>query len=268
MTDKTDASNGGGGKPGEEREIFGIEPLPEPERKPDPPKPKAVPATTSAPPAASSVKPGPSEATKHGLMGRLGGMLEGFDEDADFETDPEVDAAMGKRPPATPGTTAPEPPPRPVLVKEGPRSPGVLVGVACVLLLGAVIGAAVNEKDHPAVASVLTVYDAGLHACTGVAALAGVAVLLRRSLGRIDLAASRMFVAVSAFLLLYNLKIDLIGTSKWEELTLGAAAYVGVVAVLFRLWKRPLMYVVCAHFFLWMTVQIGMQLSAWMATKP
>ncbi len=268
MTDKPDSSNGGGGTPGQEREIFGIEPLPERERKPDPPKPRAAPAMTSAPAPSKMDTPGPAEPGKQGLMGRLGGMLEGFDEDADFETDPEVDAAMGKRPPATPGTTAPEPPPRPVLVKEGIGSPGILVGASCVLLLGAVIGAAVNEKDHPAVASVLTVYDAGLHACTGVAALAGVAMLLRRALGRIDLAAARMLVAVSAFLVLYNLKIDLIGTSKWEELTLGAAAYVGTVAMLFRIWRRPLMYVVCAHFFLWMAVQIGMQLSAWMATKP
>lgn len=252
--------------PAPDQGAFELEPLPEPVNTPAPPvapSPQPPRGKSGADAATPGSTPVPEKA---GLMGRLGGMLEDFDEDADFEHDPEVEAATGRKPPSAAGV--PVAPERPAFVRPGSGSPSVWVGVSCVLLLGAVIGAAVNEPHHPVVAGMLAVYDAGLHTCTGVAALGAVAMLLRRPLGPIELAAARMLAAVCGFLVIFNLKIDLIGTSKWEELLLGAAVYVGAVALLFRIWKRPLMYVICAHFLLWMVVQIGMQLSGWLATAP
>lgn len=250
--------------PAQDKGAFELEPLPEPVKKPEP-APVPPPSVVRAPASAPAPSPQPA-GDKPGLMGRLGGMLEDFDEDADFDRDPEVEAATAKKPATS--ADAPAVPERPALVRPGAGSPSVWVGASCGLLLGAVIAAAVNEPNHPFVAGMLAMYDAGLHTCTGVAALGAIAMLLRRPLGPIELAAARMLAAVCAFLLVFNVKIDLIGTSKWEELLLGAAVYIGAVAMLFRIWKRPLMYVVCAHFLLWMIVQIGMQLSGWLATAP
>jgi len=251
-------------QPPKDAGAFDLEPLPEPETKPEPEKP--VPTLPAARPVASPPEPAPPH--KPGLLGKLGGMLEGFDDDADFERDPEVERALGKGPKPVPIVPAAEAPSRPPLISPELGPANLWVGAGAVLLLGAVIGAAVFEDHRPVVASLLTVYNAALHTCTGVLALGATAMLLRRPLGAIEQGAARMFASVCAFLVLANLRIDLIGTTAWEELALGTLAYGAVLAMAFRLWRRPLMYVVCTHFFLWMAVQIGMQLSAWMATKP
>lgn len=247
----------------EEKTTFDLEPLPEPEKRPDPPKPPAP-----KPEVKADVKPDPVEPAHPGLIGKLGGMLDGFDDDADFESDPEVDRALGKGEVKPAGAPVPEAPERPPLVKPGIGPAGVWVGAGSVMVLGAVIGAAVTETNHPVVASLLAIYNAGLHTCTGVAALALSALLMRRPLGSIEIASSRMFAAVAAFLLIANLRIDLVGHTPIEELALGTIVYVGVVAGAFRIWRRPMMYVVCAHFILWMAVQVGMELTAWVQQVP
>ncbi len=245
------------GAPQDEKGAFDLEPLPEPERPAPPPPPPPPPA---APPA-----PAPKPQPRKGLLGRLGGMLEGFDEDADFEHDPEVDAALGNKKPL-PGVEAA--PVRPPFVKDDPPLPVVWLGLGFVLLLGAVVAAAVNEKNHPVAASFLTVYNAAFHTGTGIAALGVTAILLGRPFGSIEQAGAKMFVAVSAFLVLVNTRITLLGDGRWEELVLASLAYTAAVALLFRLWRRLLLYVVCAHFLLWMGVQIGMELSRWVASTP
>jgi len=248
--------------PPSDKGAFDLEPIPEPPPKPAPPtgasEPAAAPQPKVAAPAPAKKAPSP------GLFGRLGGMLDGFDDDADFDHDPEVDAALGKKG-AAPSEAVPS---RPPFVKDGPVVPGVWLGIGFVLLLGAVVGAAVNEKNHPVAGSFLTIYNALLHTCTGIAALGVTAMLLRRPFGSVEQAGARMFVAVTAFLVLTNTRITLIGDGLWEELILASLAYIAAVAVLFRLWRRLLMYVVCAHFLLWMGVQIGMELSRWVATVP
>lgn len=259
-----------GATPPSERPVFELEPLPEPERKPEPPRGAPLPAAAGkiATPAASREPQPGAEPARGGLLGRLGGMLEGFDDDADFEHDPEVEAALNPRPAGVGGMVPAGAPDRPALVKAWGPGPAAWAAVGGTLLIGAVIATAVNEKDHPIVGSVLTVYNAGVHTCTGVLALAVSAMLLRRRLGAIEQAAARMFVAVAALLIPANLRISLIGHGAWEEITLATVVYVLAVAGLFRVWGRPLAYVVCSHFLIWIVVQIGMQLSVSAASKP
>lgn len=196
--------------------------------------------------------------------GYKGALLDDFDEDADFSRDPEVERALkGVRGAiagqARPGDT------REVFIKPGFGAPQAWWIVGAVLLVGAVIAAAVNNTPHPVVAPLLVLYSAFLHTGTGLVALAVASVLVHRRLGPLTLPGARMFVAVTAFLLVLNLRITLLGAPEllWEEWTLSSLAYVAAVAGLFRLWGRALGYVVCSHFLLWVIVQIGMELSVW-----
>ncbi|HLO39449.1 MAG TPA: hypothetical protein VK176_00385 [Phycisphaerales bacterium] len=202
------------------------------------------------------------------------GVLSGFEKDADFDHDPQVQRALGKKiPKAKPSSARPTPEDDDADESTGPFvTPGlgnakVWSVVAGVLLVSAVIAAGMTTTNRFA-SAFLTLYSGILHTGTGLIAVYFSARIDGRKLGDLELAAARMATAVSAFLLLFNLNINLAGTTKWEELILATLAYCGAVAGLFRLWGRPLGLVLTSHFALWIVFQIGMQLSAWASAAP
>jgi hypothetical protein len=196
------------------------------------------------------------------------GLLSDFEEDADFDRDPELERVVA----GPKHVKEPDPPEdeREAFTKPGFGEARTWAVVGAVLLVSAMIATAINAPNRAVARVLLTLYNVLLHTGTGVVAAFVAAMLMERRLGTFELAAARMFTAVAAFSLLLNLHINLMGerfaTMKLEELTLAALAYVLVIAVTFRLWAwQPLMYVIGAHFVLWLTVYVGMLLSGHVA---
>lgn len=196
------------------------------------------------------------------------GLLSEFPEDADFDTDPELERAIAgpKRAPESPAKAEPAE----TLVKPGYGSAQTWAIIGAVLLVGAMIATAVNAPSQPVLRLMLTLYNTLLHSGTGVVALFATAMLTERRLGVFEQAAARMFTAVAAFMLIFNLNINFIGEGweRWkvEELVFATAVYVLAVASTFGLWKgRMILYVLGSHFFLWLVVYVGMLLSAYVA---
>jgi len=196
------------------------------------------------------------------------GLLEGFEEDADFTRDPELEAkgpipaeAAAERDLAEAEKHAK------AFVRPGFPETQVAAVTGLVLLASALVATAINA-DAKKIASVfLAIYEAGVMAGLGVVAVAVAARLSERELGRYDLAGARMLVAVSAFQLVYSLRIDWIRANKIEEIVLGAAVYVLFVWSSFRWDRQSLGIVTGVHFLLWMLFRVGMVLSAYVAAS-
>jgi hypothetical protein len=209
------------------------------------------------------------------------GLIEGFEEDADFTRDPELERAVVARPypPTPPPPSAPPEgaPTGPEFVTAAwPWEPTFWAIVGAALLIGAMVAAGINvpHADGKEVASwhrvlriLLALYTALLHTGTGVAAAFVASILLHRRFGRLDIAAARMLAGVAGFLLLFNMKFTITAT-KFEETVFAALAYLAIVAPAFRLWKKePFMFVIGSHFAFWLIVQVGMALSVAAAAR-
>ena len=201
------------------------------------------------------------------------GLMDGFEEDADFTKDPELDRVVLGQPPRPAVIVAAErADDRPEFVTPAwPWEEKFWLAAGAALLLGALIASGVNVL-HAAGAEVtaqkrvlgvlLTLYNTALHTGTGVAAIFLAAMMMGQRVGKVETAAARMFAAVAGFEFMYNLKFT-ITTGKTEEAVLAALAYLIVVATTFRLFRRdPVLYVVGFHFAIWLVVQVGMLLSA------
>jgi hypothetical protein len=193
------------------------------------------------------------------------GLLDDFDEDADLESDPEVEQIV-KGVPVKPKHAAPtladpltaEPTGDPLSASASWRVP---VGIGAAATITAAIFAGINA-DAVIWAHVLNVvYSAGLHTATGVGALFAAALLLGRPVGSYEGAAARMFMAVSIFLVALSLDIPLT-QGKLEEILLGAAAYFGALVVAFRLPPRDAAVIGGAHFGIALVVYFGSMLAA------
>jgi hypothetical protein len=196
-----------------------------------------------------------------------------FPEDADFDHDPELNAAItGKNAGGVAGIALPGTHPDLIdFVKPGLGPPMLWLIVGALLTIVALVFTGVNAGDHTPYRILLRLYTIALHTGTAVVALYLAAALQHQIVGRIDLAAARMFAAVAAFGALFAQKLHFTPYSVINNATpmlLGAIAYLAIVIVTFRLWKRePLAYVVGGHFILWLVVQIAMALSAAIAAK-
>jgi hypothetical protein len=162
-------------------------------------------------------------------------------------------------------------PEEPVLfVTPGGPSPRVLTAIGGVLTMGAMVAAAAYMPPHTfwhtAAQVALALYETALHTGTGVVAVLVAARICEQRIGRVDLAATRIFVAFAAFQLVHRLYIfDYVA---WRALVwvLAGAAYWGLVMLLFRKDRITGLLIVLAHFVLWALVELGMALSAWVGS--
>lgn len=179
------------------------------------------------------------------------GLLDDFDEDADFESDPEVERVVRGIPVEKTGPSGVErvksvfnPTGEPIC-KSTTWKPQAIIGGVITIIAAVFAGI---YADHTAWAYVLiTIYWAALHTATGLGALAISTFLLGRRVGSFEGAAARLLLVVSMFLVVYSLKIPLTA-GKWEEVTLAAAAYFGGLVVAFRLAPRDAAVVGAMHF--------------------
>lgn len=192
------------------------------------------------------------------------GLTDDFDEDADFESDPELERVVRGIP-----VGQKEPPPARREEKKDEESGEAIcasaswrvpAGVGALVTLTAAVFAGVYA-DATIWAHVLrTIYWGVLHTATGVGAVVVTAVLLGRPVGKYEGIAARMLVAVSLFLVVFSLQIPI--PTRIDETVLAAAAYFGAVVVLFRLTARDAGVLVGAHFGLALLVTMGNMLSA------
>jgi hypothetical protein len=110
---------------------------------------------------------------------------------------------------------------------------------------------------------VLCLYRVALHTATGVVAVGVAAHLQGEKLGRVDLAAARMFAAFALFQLLTQLRVP----SAYSVISVGVpwllalAAYWGAVLILFRKDRAGATVIALAHFVLWVLLNAGMSLA-------
>ena len=193
-------------------------------------------------------------------------LMDDLDEDADLEHDPEVERVLTDQPkavehkePSIPIEPLDAPRQPVVFVKPAWDSPRMMMIFGGVLTAAAIVATYVNEDSHEVLRSVLSLYKIAVHTGTGVVAVIVSALLVHMKVGRLDKAAARMFVAVSAFMLVAHLDMNI--KTNTVELLAGAATYVAVVAWLFRFKRDHLLIVSIAHLALVAVTQVGMVLS-------
>ena len=222
-------------------------------------------------PSAGDRDPGGSEsegsATPYALEPhdetRQQSLIEDFEEDADFSEDPEVEAALQGRPAkkAEPPRNRPE---RPVLARDGWDRPKPLAIVGGVITIPALVASWLSGTRAPdsdamdgLIATLLALYNTGLHTLTGVAAVLLSGVLLNLTPGRIEVIAARMLAAVAVFQVFVHLDLGY-GLS----VLLGVLGYLLVLALLMRTTRDRLFVVSAAHLLLVGITQLGMMLYA------
>lgn len=209
-----------------------------------------------------SVKPGgepPYEVERPSL-------LEGFDEDEDFDKPPKVE-----RKPELPRRVKPMPweageakGPREDLLR--PRLGGwrLWVGIAGAMVVAAAVLTGIRLGSSgfwPAVAGVtLVLYNTLIHSVTGTAALYATAWTGSRRIASVETAAARMGAAVAALLLVQSVDVGLF-SSRIEEFILGAVAYIAVVFAALRLDRTMLLILSGTHAGLWTILYFGQMLA-------
>lgn len=230
-------------------------------------------------PAPYPIEPEPDEgdqpqAPREGRRGRRAGrieepgLLEDFDEDADFTSDPEVEAAVaaGARPPhaETPRAPAAPPPQGPRMVREGPVADKVWLVAAGIAVLVAITMALIWQEHAKAAHVGLAIYGAAVNTGLGLASIYLAARLLDRRLGDFERALAPVAFAACLAQVARQIPIPLVGTvdNQIEELTLAAAVYALALWALFRWEARTLGVVLGLHFLVWLVIVTGAQLQS------
>ncbi len=211
----------------------------EQEQQPGPTPPDEPPAPGEpAQPDPYELAPEPPQASKpaRGPDPRLGrpGLTDDFDEDADFERDPEVERALGKSAPESVVTSPPKPEMEPFIDASGP-APKVMAIVGGVIVLGAVVVAMAMAEKRWYAAGIGVAYLCLLHTATGVLAIAAAAHLHGKTLGRIDQAAARMLIAVGLFAGVVSIRV--VSWGAWDRVVMvpaAAGAYFLALVILLR----------------------------------
>ena len=171
---------------------------------------------------------------------------------------------------------APPEPPASLGAKEfvtvGRGSAQVLATCGVFITLAALIIAGVNARQWGAwvvLGSVaLVLYNIALHTCTGVLAVVVASKLSEERFTRLELSAARMFVAVSLFYAVRHsalpIPVHFLATFLiWSGAIL---VYVGAVWFFFRKDRYAVALIAIAHFMMWLMLQLGGQLAAWVAS--
>lgn len=196
-------------------------------------------------------------------------VLEGFDDDADFNKDPELDRAIlgNPRPPRTVDDPLPDD-----FIKPGIGDPIHWAAAGGAMLLATLIIVPVRATNVPLLRTADMLYGVLLHTATGVVALYVAAALVRKIVGRPELAAARMFAAVSAAALIYAINPKFVGHLAADNairMALAVLAYGLVVLLGFRLWRtRELKLLIGTHALIWLIIQIALELAAAVARAP
>lgn len=183
----------------------------------------------------------------------------------------EVETGEVHEPDPPPGTSSDD---RDDFVEPGglkPKTLGIIGGVLTVLAMvasgvfapsGATTGAIVGLI-------VLCVYNVAVHTATGTGAVAVAAILAKERFGRLDYAVARMFAAFALFQLLTRVHLPLgyIIFSVGLPWLLALAAYWGSIMLLFKKDRGAATVVAIAHFCLWILLNLGMELSAWVGSS-
>jgi len=210
------------------------------------------------------------------------GLLDDFDEDADFSEAPadgnpasddvktvksDLDTASGTDSAKgwsvfAPGKNAPPFVPDKTLV--GPISLPIAATIGGGLVIIGAILAALRADQGMIYASLSVLYLAGIHSITGVAAAMVGALDARARVGNLVSAWGRMFITVAAVLVTVSIPLD----GAWRALVVAPAAlaiYGLCLVVLFR-WKfKSILVVSSAHFGLWFVIYLGQILHGAMA---
>ncbi len=241
----------------------------------DPKEPYPIAPDTPGTPSSATPAGAEPRAKAADLKAKLNvsGLLDDFEEDADFDKDPELEAKVtGKPRSSLVAPEAPAAPPAPEFIKDGRLQPKHWGAIGGVLVLGAVTAAGIYAPNHAVARILLTLYDAFIQTGTGIVALYAAARLLEMRFGNLEQGATRMFTAVGLFMLLWNLDLkpfgaDYSGLNRAVMVVIAVAAYGLTVAASFRLWdKQKFGFVVGFHAVLWMVVEVGMQLAATVAS--
>lgn len=173
------------------------------------------------------------------------------------------------------------PPPAAVVVPDF-AAPGRLDSLALTIIGALLLGAAMfvagwfapsgSSAGARAALVARVALQTLVHTGTGVLAVVGAAFLVKNRLGRIDLAAARMFVCVSAFFAVVGLRYELEGA--WEVVQWGTelVKWVGAMGLYWLLalglfWKPPRSINMLAglHFVLFASAGMLIGLDGWLA---
>ena len=164
-------------------------------------------------------------------------------------------------------------PPKPVpdFVVQARATPKVLAIIGGSIGVIAMIATGIKTHSQgwgvliPSV--LLTLYVTVVHACTGVIAVAIAAKLSEQKLGRIDLAAARMLVAVSIFEFVRSLEV--LGVPSWLSnsvlVIVAAGAYLLFLMILFKKDHTKAGMIAVAHLAVYALFEIGAWLSVWLS---
>lgn len=159
---------------------------------------------------------------------------------------------------------------RPEFIKPGGRAAVFAIAGVCVTL--AACAAAVANMPRPggfgvgAAWVLLIIYRAVLHTGTGLAALWCASKFVGERFTRLDLAAARIFLALSVFLLVASVRIPLEpewlgGVIKWPIAIVG---YWLAVFALFRRSRQETFIIALFHIGAMMFVELGVQMASWL----
>lgn len=200
------------------------------------------------------------------------GLLDGFDEDADFDHDPEVDQALGRtrksgagkvkddREGRSSGDDSPDSEGSTIdaMVREGRGTTRQILIVGASVTGAAALASAVEAgvASKSAFSGIVflsalgTLFNIALHTITGVGAVGISAALLGKALKRSDLAAARMLVACAVCALGFHLNMG--AQAMVLGLALAGGGYFLVVWILFRLRPSEALVVGACHFAIWL----------------
>ncbi|GJQ30346.1 MAG: hypothetical protein HBSAPP03_22300 [Phycisphaerae bacterium] len=197
------------------------------------------------------------------------GLLDDFDEDADFERDPEVERAL--RPGSERGADQPavgdEPPrPREEIVTLGRGEPEIVGGVGGLVAVAAMVVGAVRAEGSPLAAALYTGLVIVLYVGAGLGAIAATAHLQGMTAGRWVLAGARMLLVSAAFQFLVGLRLAMLGwVNGFVFPLLAMAVYAVLLAWLFRLARPRLFILAMSHAAFALAVRGGLALYAALA---